>query len=46
MEDFNKFFFGSLIGVKLCTKYVILKLEIKVCVLWLPRYFCYSIEAK
>ena len=36
----------NLIEVKLCTKSVILKLEINMCVLWLPRYFCYSIEAK
>jgi len=35
-----------LIGVKPCTKSVILKSEIKVCVLWLSRYFCYSIETK
>ena len=28
------------------TKSVYLKLIFKVCVLWLPRYFRYSIEAK
>ena len=39
--------FGSLlIAVKPCTKCVILKSEIKVCMLWLPRHFRYSIEAK
>ena len=36
----------NLIGRKPCTKYVVLKSEIKVCELWLPRYFRYSIEAK
>ena len=35
-----------LIGEKPCIKSVILKSLIKVCVLWLPRYFRYSIEVK
>ena len=36
----------SLIGEKSYTKSIILKSLIKVCVLWLPRYFRYSIETK
>ena len=36
----------SVIVEKLRTKSVCLKLIFKVCVLWLPRYFRYSIEAK
>ena len=36
----------NLIGGKPCTKCVILKSRVKLCVFWLPQYFCYSIEAK